>query len=869
MKRISVIILAVLLFAFGVNAAFEKTNVYKDDFADVKSSAWYAENVKTAYELGFMNGKSAGKFDPNGNVTVAEGITMAARLHAIYNGTEITKDTTTAKNEIRFDFNDLNCVRFNHAVGEISDGVLVLRPDKPNQYGNYDPGVFLDALLVESRRYNRMKFRMKRDILPNTKPDLPRNEKMEIYFGTEIDPTFAEVRSYKPDLSEVGDMSEWFEYVVELDANDKWENMITSIRFDPTNNNGVYYIDYISLYEAENSANSKWYDMYVDYALANGIIIKAQFDNSEMSRNITRSEICDLFATALPEEYFNRINDIKGIPDVLRDSKNADTYLMLYNAGVLLGDTNGNFNANADIKRSEIAAIINRTALPESRVKGTVNADWKKQGNAYDIEFDTAELPSNITPTDVEDVKLVNGTLQIKALDRGEERKPRFDPKITVKNINVDAEEYSKLTVRMKVDFIGEVTNTSFDFYFTTDEDTNFSEAKSAHQDFRDFSYVDPAGWYVMEVDLSLSAGWNGNITSFRFDPANTNGVYTIDYIRLAKGDPLRGASHDVLINEGYTATRLMQDEGFERGFYIAKTDQTAGHLNHGIWKEYCETDEKPLWGIGPWWQGTGDGLTMVDLWEDRDTTTDKYTLADKYGVNTIKYNPEEKSVSMRLNATNIYHGQPHIKDDKSTPDVDEGNYKWWPHLLIEQSRTICPIDRKRNSADADRMFIELDAKITDFKATTNPEGANVCDFLAYFYLRTDKAPGQLIWFGIQIFSGANLNMPIGKTGWSPDSAAHQYMYGIRMNTLYDGMENSFNPEKGVALVGDDWKHIRLDVTKHIETAISWANRDNIFGVQVSKEDMYFDGVNIGYEIHGNYDCTVEFKNFNMVAYND
>ena len=36
----------------------------------------------------------------------------------------------------------------------------------------------------------------------------------------------------------------------------------------------------------------------------------------------------------------------------------------------------------------------------------------------------------------------------------------------------------------------------------------------------------------------------------------------------------------------------------------------------------------------------------------------------------------------------------------------------------------------------------------------------------------------------------------------------------------------------------------------------------------VPKEDMYFDGVNIGYEIHGNYDCTVEFKNFNMVAYN-
>ena len=36
----------------------------------------------------------------------------------------------------------------------------------------------------------------------------------------------------------------------------------------------------------------------------------------------------------------------------------------------------------------------------------------------------------------------------------------------------------------------------------------------------------------------------------------------------------------------------------------------------------------------------------------------------------------------------------------------------------------------------------------------------------------------------------------------------------------------------------------------------------------VSREDMYFGGGNIGFEIWGNYDCTVEIKNVDIVSYN-
>ena len=883
MKKFLVVLMVAVMLAVGANAAFERVNTYNNNFSDVKDTNWFAENVKTAYELGFMNGKSEGKFDPNGNVTIVEGITMATRLHAIYNGTEVKKVEKVVE-EFTIGFNDPDNIvdlternsrndagiSFNRCTGYIEDGCLIAQPDKPNSIGAYDPQITIKGLNLPANDYNKLKFRMKIEPLPNTN-DGPRNEVVQLYFTTTTAPSISADKVFYVKLKElVEDRTNWFEVEVDLDSNAQWQDYITSIRFDPSDDNGIFTIDYISFSKSENIKSEKWYDMYIDYAIENNIIEKGEYVIADYNKNISRAAICDLFVKAIPEEHFAAINNVKGIPDVVRDAKNADVYLMLYNAGVVLGDTNGNFNPNSDIKRSEIAAIINRVALPEARVKGTVNADWTKQGNEYDVEFDSAADLEKAIPGDVESAEVVNGALVLVPKDRGEERSPRFDPKISVKNINIDAEKFAKLKVRMKVDFIGEVDPNlaKFDFYFMTEGDEALSEKKSMHQAFTEYSYLDPAGWYVMEVDFRLHKEWKGKITEFRFDPANTDGIYTIDYIRLAPADPLFNASHETLISEGYTATRLMQDEHFQRGFYVQQVEQKTIDREQRKWQDYCETDEKPLWSIGPWWIGTGEGMTPVDLWDDRDTSTDKYTITDKYGINTVKYNPEENSIIMRQNVANMYKGKPHYRDDKATPDVNEENYTWWPHLLLEQSVSMAPVDKVRNSAAADKTFFEIDIKMNDFKPTTNLEGTNSPSFLIYYYLVTDKAPGQRIWFGIKVFAGEN-GYDTVTASWSPDSAAHQYMYGIPQAVIFDGVENSFNPSKGVVVANpDEWKHVRLDVTPHIERAVEWANRDNIFGVEVSVEDMYWNGVNIGFETHGNYDYEFEFKNFNMVSYN-
>lgn len=864
MKRTVAMLLLSLVFAIGTNAAFQKINTYDGSFSDVKDTAWYAKDVKTAYELGFMNGKSEGAFDPNGSVTVAEGIAMASRLHAIYNGIEV-KQRDSAVYEYRIDFDDPSIifdstkrnsrydsgVDFHRSTGYIEDGVLVVQPDAPNSRGVYDPGVFIKGFELDTRFYNKLTFRMKREALDNVNPNAKRDEKVEIFFETNANRGITGDKCVTASLKNIPDLTEWFEVEVDLFEHEKYNDFLTQIRFDPTNNNGIYYIDSITFSNSENYDGTKWYDVYVNYALDNGIFEQHEYYTDDYDRNITRTELCNLFASALPSEYFNPINDIRGIPDISRNEINADVYLMLYNAGVILGsDSEGNFNGHSDIKRSEAAAIINRVALPENRVKGSISATWESDATSYDIEFNDPSILDTMT-FEAESVEINNGALSLKVLDRGADRNPRFDPKITIKNLDIDAKKYTKLRVRIKPEFEGEIVNSNIDFYFMTEGDSNFSEAKSMHISF-DGKFKDAAGWYVVEFDFRLLPVWNGKVTAIRFDPANTDGTFYVDYIRFVEDTKGYNTlfTHDELVEAGYTATRLLRDEGFERGFWVSRVKNTATSLDRGLFQDYCETNMTPLWNISPHW-------ARFDLVDDRDTTTDKYTIGDKHGVNTITYNPEEKSLTMRVNTYPIYEGKPHI----------DAEYEWWPHLLVSQDSGICPIDKKRNSAAADRMFIEADIRLIDFEDTTIKDGTTSANFMAYFYLRTDKAPGQLIWFGINFFNGTRVDAGT-RCGWAPDSAAHQYMYKMSQGIVYGGVENSFVPQNGVVLTGDEWKHIRIDVTPHIEQAVEWANRDNAFGTPVTVEDMYFEGVNIGYETWGNYDYTVEFKNFNMVSYN-
>jgi hypothetical protein len=95
MKRIVSIILALTLICCMIPTAFaasseglnnfKAVNTYtQGQFLDVTADYWGSANIQKAYELGLMNGNGGTTFNPAGDVSIAQAITMAARLNSIY-----------------------------------------------------------------------------------------------------------------------------------------------------------------------------------------------------------------------------------------------------------------------------------------------------------------------------------------------------------------------------------------------------------------------------------------------------------------------------------------------------------------------------------------------------------------------------------------------------------------------------------------------------------------------------------------------------------------------------------------------------------------------------------------------------------------
>lgn len=96
MKTILKIIKITLISAFVLTACpvnafaevsnFTKVNEYTGNFTDIKDTDWFKEDVISSFETGLLKGKETNTFDPYGNLTLAEAITLAARVNNIYNG---------------------------------------------------------------------------------------------------------------------------------------------------------------------------------------------------------------------------------------------------------------------------------------------------------------------------------------------------------------------------------------------------------------------------------------------------------------------------------------------------------------------------------------------------------------------------------------------------------------------------------------------------------------------------------------------------------------------------------------------------------------------------------------------------------------
>ena len=108
------------------------------------------------------------------------------------------------------------------------------------------------------------------------------------------------------------------------------------------------------------NGGTHWYDNYVNYAVANGLIEAAYQNKSAETMNaaVTRAEFVHILSKLLDARTINTVNSI---PDVKSGDAYADEIFAFYRAGILTGsDRLGTFHPTSSLKRSEAAAILVR-----------------------------------------------------------------------------------------------------------------------------------------------------------------------------------------------------------------------------------------------------------------------------------------------------------------------------------------------------------------------------------------------------------------------------------------------------------------------------------------------------------------------------
>jgi len=118
-----------------------------------------------------------------------------------------------------------------------------------------------------------------------------------------------------------------------------------------------------------------WYQVYVDYAIDNGIITAGAFSN--YNKAATRAEMAYIFArTSVPVLLaYTAVHDppniVNSLPDADSSTRHYDYIIRLYQAGILAGsDAQGTFHPNSSVTRAEAAAIIIRLIILDERISG-------------------------------------------------------------------------------------------------------------------------------------------------------------------------------------------------------------------------------------------------------------------------------------------------------------------------------------------------------------------------------------------------------------------------------------------------------------------------------------------------------------------
>ncbi len=276
--------------------------------------------------------------------------------------------------------------------------------------------------------------------------------------------------------------------------------------------------------EIENADGDEWYKNYVDAAISAGIIKEGQFENYNAPAK--RRDIAMIMYKSVPSEYMTAINMFKFLPDIDKTDSAFSTIIKLYNAGVLVGsDEIYTFRPDSNISRAEIAAVINRIAIPENRKRIVTQEEFDYYSQCFTaVDFAAATKLDHCT------------TDKFTVSDGLATAKPKTsDPNVYLTDLvpDLNGANYSTVRVGMKwdMDSVANPTNKGCSIFFTTAEGS-WSEDRRIMATWD--GTVDENGIGEFIFDLKSNEAFATTITAIRFDPYDKAGAeFSLSYVNF------------------------------------------------------------------------------------------------------------------------------------------------------------------------------------------------------------------------------------------------------------------------------------------------------------------------------------------------
>ena len=293
----------------------------------------------------------------------------------------------------------------------------------------------------------------------------------------------------------------------------------------------------------------------------------------------------------------------------------------------------------------------------------------------------------------------------------------------------------------------------------------------------------------------------------------------------------------------------LLTDPGFLSGFKVyGLSTADGGHSGSGVFNP-LENVGRQYWDLAQWDSRYG--------FMDPQHTTRK-DLGD--GVFSLVNTTKEFTVDTKNAAITFTGFASKCYDTHRT-----GNEPWLTLLIGQNFKTA-----NSKITDLDRVVVSMSNRLILFEnhmGSAFNTNIHAAQFLMYFLVRNQDSTSadynKFIWFGFPLFD--NRHEWINPSSML-DKGTSALMVSIGNKVLYEsnGKNHCWKNGKINAGRNTEWSTFQLDVLPLIKNALDTAHNDGYL-ISTSIDQLVIANMNLGWEIPGTYDASMEMKNFSII----